>query len=192
MLGQNYNLTGHARDLDAARQGEILFYREPDLLPGIYTIETVVFDGTGRKSSARLATATIPAATPLTMSSLVIVNRLEDVSQRPSGVAPLYVDRMLLYPNVGQPLRKSIRTELPFYFAVHGASAGASAFAQLLRNGQLQAEAPVPLAAPSRGRIQHVGRLDISALPAGTYELRIRVTTGVHEAVRSAFFTLID
>ena len=44
---------------------------------------------------------------------------------------------------------------------------------------------------PATGsRVQHVGRLPIGALPAGTYELRIRVTDGGQEMSRTAFFTL--
>ena len=36
------------------------------------------------------------------------------------------------------------------------------------------------------------GRLPIGALPAGTYELRIRVTDGTREESRTAYFTLRD
>jgi hypothetical protein len=62
----------------------------------------------------------------------------------------------------------------------------------LLRNGQAVAEAPLQLAAASGSRIQHVGRLPVGSLPAGTYELRIRVLTGGKEISRTAFFTLVD
>jgi hypothetical protein len=76
--------------------------------------------------------------------------------------------------------------ELPFYFALYGATAGLTASAQLLRNGQVLAEAPVQLAAGAGPRVQHVGRFPIGALPPGTYQLRIRVG----ELTRSSFFTL--
>jgi hypothetical protein len=66
------------------------------------------------------------------------------------------------------------------------------AYAQLLRNGEALAEAPVQLLPPTGSRIQHVGRLPIGALPPGTYELRIRVTDGRRELSRTAFFTLQD
>jgi hypothetical protein len=46
---------------------------------------------------------------------------------------------------------------------------------------------------PAAGsRVQHVGRLPIGALPAGTYELRIRVTGAHQELSRTAYFTLQD
>jgi hypothetical protein len=41
-------------------------------------------------------------------------------------------------------------------------------------------------------RVQHVGRLPIAALPAGTYELRIRVSDGRQELSRTAFFTIVE
>ena len=43
-LSQQYMLTGDAKDLEAAKNGEILFYREPMLPPGVYTMESIVFD----------------------------------------------------------------------------------------------------------------------------------------------------
>ena len=43
-VSQQYLLAGDAKDLEAARRGEILFYREPDLAPGVYTMESIVFD----------------------------------------------------------------------------------------------------------------------------------------------------
>jgi hypothetical protein len=48
------------------------------------------------------------------------------------------------------------------------------------------------LPAPTDGRLQHIGRLPVDNLPAGTYELRIRVSDGRREVSRAAFFTLQD
>lgn len=192
-LSQQYVLSGDAKDLEAAKKGEILFYREPDLQPGVYTMETIVFDAIGQQGSARVATLNIskPDASGIDMSSLVLVRRGEDVSNAPSeGAAPLYVGHTLLYPNLGEPIRKSSATELPFYFTLYGNTRGVTAHAQLLRNGEAVAEAPVPLAESSGPRLQHVGRIPIDTLPLGTYELRIRATDGTHDISRTAFFTL--
>ena len=64
--------------------------------------------------------------------------------------------------------------------------------AQLLRNGRTVAEGPVQLPPASGSRVQHVGRLPIGTLSAGTYELRILVNDGVHDMSRTAYFTLRD
>jgi hypothetical protein len=197
-VSQHYLLTGDAKDLEAARRGEILFYREPDLAPGIYTMEAIVFDPLANQGSARVATLTIPAPDPSTlgMSSLVLVSRIEDIggATAPSSplVAPLYVGRTLIYPNLGEPITRSAASELPFYFTLYGAVDGVKAYAQLLRNGQALAEAPIDLPPANGSRVQHVGRFPIGALPEGTYQLRIRVADGRQEVSRTAFFTLRD
>ena len=124
------------------------------------------------------------------MSSLVLVNRVEEVQTPTSPTAPLYVGHALLYPNLGEPIRNFASRELPFYFVLYGDLRAVKAYAQLSRNGHALAEAPVELPSAESSRIQHVGRLPVGALPAGTYELRIRVTDGPHEASRTAYFTL--
>jgi VWFA-related protein len=194
-ISQQYLLAGDAKDLEAARNGSILFYREADLAPGVYTMEAVVFDAIAQQGSARVSTLSVPktGAASMSMSSLVLVDRIEEVSGLPAEVAtapPLYVGRSLLYPHVGEPIRRSGASELPFYFVLYGNVQGLTASAQLLQNGKVLAEAPVQLPRSSGPRVQHVGRLPIGTLPAGTYELRIRVTDGKREESRTAYFTL--
>ena len=196
-LSQEYLLAGEARDSDAARHGEILFYREVDLPPGVYSVESVVFDVPSGQASARRATLTVPdpERAGLGMSSLLLVDRIEEVTEQHAGermAGPLYVGRKLLYPNLGTPIRRSEATELPFYFTVYGSTEETQARADLLRSGQTLAEAPVTLPRSSERTVQHVGRLPVGALPAGTYELRIRVTNGRQDVSRQAFFTLVD
>jgi VWFA-related protein len=196
-LTQQYVLSGEAKDLEAAKHGEILFYREPILAAGVYTMETIVFDATAAQGSARVATLTVPPLEPiLGMSSLVLVNRIENLKDAPSPesgvVPPLYVGQTLVYPNLGETISKGTTAELPFYFTLYGDVQGAKASAQLLQNGRALAESPVELPLASGSRVQHVGRLPISTLPAGTYELRITVTDGGHEVSRTAYFTLQD
>ena len=197
-LSQQYVLTGEAKDVEAAKNGEILFYRDPDLVPGVYTMETIVFDGMARQGSARVTTLNVPPveASSIGMSSLVLVSRVDEVNDPPSadarGAAPLYVGNRLFYPNLGEPIRKSAATELPFFFTLYGTGHPDQVFVQLLRNGQILAEAPLQLGTTTGSRIQQVGRLPISTLPVGTYELRIRVLYGKQELARTAFFTLLD
>jgi VWFA-related protein len=195
-LSQEYVLTGDAGELEAARKGNILFYREPDLPPGVYTMEAVVFDAIARQGSVRLSTLTVPETTAgrVAMSSLVLVGRAEDVSHARTGespgAGPLYVGQTLLYPNLGEPIRKSVSPEIAFYFALYQHVPGMTATAELLRNGHLVAAAPVALSAPTGPRSQHVSRLPVAALPVGTYELRIQVTGGGRELSRTVYFTL--
>jgi VWFA-related protein len=195
-VSQQYLLTGEAKDLEAAKQGEILFYREVDLPAGLYGLEAIVFDATTGDGSARAATLTVsPPASGVGMSSLVLVNRVEEVADPPAtrdGSPPLYVGNRLLYPNLGEPIRRDAAGELPFYFALYGNAQGAGVSAQLYRAGQLLADAPVQLPSAQGPRVQHVGRLPVGALPAGTYELRISVRAAGRDLSQAAFFTLRD
>jgi VWFA-related protein len=194
-LSQHYVLAGDARDVETARQGDIIFYREVDLDPGVYTIESMVFDLGAQQGSARVSTLSVPATRTggRGISSLVLVNRIEETSDPQQSTTasrpPLYVGRTLVYPNLGEPISRSATKELTFYFAIYGASPDMNVTAQLLRNGQPLAEAPVTIAG-TRSRIQHVGRLPIVALPTGTYELRIRIDSGGAAQARTAFFTI--
>ena len=43
-MSQQYQLTGQLHELASARQGEILFFRAPELPSGLYTV-AVRFDG---------------------------------------------------------------------------------------------------------------------------------------------------
>jgi VWFA-related protein len=203
-LSQQYVMSGDAKDVAAARKGTILFYREPHLAPGVYTMEAIALDVVANQGSARISTVTVRATDPsaLGMSSLVLVDHVEQTesatpapkaSGEPERAAPFYMGNSLIYPNVGEPVSKSASATLPFYFTVYrGTNAPLTAAAQLLKNGRVLAEAPVALAGNDSPRVQQLGQFPISGLAAGTYELRIRVNSGAQEAVQSAYFTLRD
>jgi hypothetical protein len=126
------------------------------------------------------------------MSSLILVRRVEEVSDASTATTPLYVGKTLLYPNLGETIQRSSTSELPFYFTLYGDVSGATAAAQLLRNGQAVAEAPIELATPANDRVQQLARLPIGGLAAGTYELRVKISKSGREISRSAFFTVSD
>ena len=84
------------------------------------------------------------------MSSLVLVSRIEDVGDASAPSSTRASRRSmsagtLIYPNLGEPIARSASSELPFYFALYGPLEGVKAHAQLLRNGQALAEAPIEL-----------------------------------------------
>ena len=180
-----------------ARNGEILFYRQPELDPGVYTLEAIVHDPAGNRASARLSTITVPPvsgnSTPL--STLVIVRRIDKVESTERTVtAPFYYGELLLYPNAGEPLKKGADAEVVFYFAFHRRpGSDPSATLEILHSGKAIASVPVDLP-PARqdGRLQHVGKLPVGQFPPGTYELRLRLRAGSEEQVRSAYFTIAE
>jgi VWFA-related protein len=189
-MSQRYQLQGPIEQMPQASKGEVLFYREPVLPPGVYTMEAVVYDALSNRATVRLSTLEVRDVDPaaVAMSSVMAVHRTERVpeDQRVPG-SPLYVDDRLLLPNMGEPVSK----ELPFYFVVYPvAGAGTTeASLELLQNNQSLAKAPLELAKPdANGRIQQVSRLPLEALKPGSYELRVTVKQGASQVSRQLVF----
>ncbi len=196
-VSQHYELTGPITQIDGARKGEILFYRESELPPGLYTMETVVHDALAGKSSVRFSTVEVPkyADSALRISSLVPIKRSEKVAEkeRPAG-NPLLVNDVVLYPNLGDPVSKTAK-EVGFYFAIYPAANGPAPTAtiELMQNGKLVAQLPMPLAgADPSGRIQQVGRLPTDQLPPATYELRAIVRQGSQTAASTTMLRIVE
>ncbi len=87
---------------------------------------------------------------------------------------------------------QSATNDLPFYFTLYGDAHGATASAQLLRNGRAIAEAPIELTAETN-RSRAAARTPADRRVAGRHvQLRIKVAQGAREVSRSAFFTLAE
>jgi hypothetical protein len=129
------------------------------------------------------------------LSSLVLVKRVEAVpeAERSSG-GPLYYGETVIYPNLGQPFRRSSSKVLGFYFTVcvgAGATAPARALIEIIREGHAVGQATTELAAPdSNGRIQHVGTLPLERFAPGSYELKVSLMQDPPFVTRSAPFTV--
>jgi len=174
-----------------------LFYREREFEPGVYKMEAIVHDAIGERASVRFATleARPTNDTALRASTLVLVASGERVTgaDRPAG-NPFLVGDMLLYPNLGEPVRKSASPEIGFFVTVYPAKGPkAEARLELLQNGRPLATLPLPLDQPdSAGRIQQVSRLPTAAVPPGTYDLRVIITQGSQQIVRSTVIRLVE
>ncbi len=194
-VSQHYEITGPIADLERAKQGEVIFYREPELPPGVYTLEAVVHDALADKFSVRFATVEVPRTDPagLRMSSLVLVKRGERVPEKDRRADnPLLVKDVVLYPNLGDAVSLSTK-EVGFYVAVYPVAGGAApdASLELLQNGAVVAQLPMPLQpADASGRIQQTGRLPIDRLTPGTYDLRVVVSQGTTRIARSTILRI--
>ncbi len=196
-MSQNYVLTGPMERADSVKQGNVLFYRERELEPGLYKMEAIVHDALADRASVRFATFERPAIDEqaLRLSNLVVIASAERVApaDRPSG-NPFLVGDRLLYPNLGEPVRKSVAPEIGFFFTVYPAKGAKSqARLELLQNGAALAKLPLPLVdADDSGRIQQVGRLPTSSLAPGTYDLRVIVSQGPRQVSRSTLIRIAE
>ena len=196
-VSQHYTVNGPIGEIDRAKQGDVIFYREPELPPGVYTMETVVHDTPSGQSSVRFSTVEVPRVDPakLRMSSIVLVKRGEKVPEKDRRADnPLLVNGVVLYPNLGEPVSRTAK-ELGFYFAVYPArnASAPEAAIEVLENGKPVARIPMPVgAADGSGRIQQIGRLPLQALAPGTYELRAVVRHGNEQVSRSTLLRVTD
>jgi VWFA-related protein len=197
-LSQHYEVRGPIGDLERAKQGEVIFYREPELPSGVYTMEAIVYDTPTNRASVRFSTVEVPKSdtTKLRMSSLMLVKRGEKIPEKDRRAGnPLLVNDVLLYPNLGEPISKSAK-EFGFYFAAYPAAGGQApvgALELIDNNGKTIAQLPIELAkASADGRIQQTGRLPLDRIAPGTYELRAIVKQGSEQVFRSAMLNIVE
>jgi VWFA-related protein len=196
-LSEHYQIRGDIAQLDRAKQGEVVFYRESELPAGVYSMETVVHDGPSGKSSVRFATVEVPRTedNKLRMSSLVLVRRGDNVPEKDRRADnPLLVNGVALSPNLGDPVSRASK-EATFYFAMYPGKEGSgpNVVIELLQNGKPVVQLPMPVPpADANGRIQQLGRLPIEQLAPGTYELRAVVKQGDQQVARSTMLRIVE
>ena len=196
-VSQPYRLNGPSDQVEAAKRGEILFFRQPALSPGSYKLEYVVYDALGKKAGAGSEPFVVldKPGQSLQASSLLIVQRTERVpaSER-TGDNPLYHGDLLLYPNLGTPLKKSVDKTVSFAITVHapgGAAPGATLV--LHKDGAPLGQVPLTLPAPdAAGKVQFASQLPLDNFPPGSYTLELTIERGSEKEIRKADFTLTE
>jgi VWFA-related protein len=195
-LSQHYQLSSPSAKLEAARAGDILFYREADLPPGKYVLDAVAYDATAAVSSVKSFPLEIagPGPSGAALSSLVVIDHVERVpaSER-DPKNPLYFGDTLVYPSMGDPLRRSSKV-MGFYFTAQGPASARKALLEITKAGQVVNRLTLDLPAPeASGRIQHAGTLPLDVFTPGAYELRVTLLDGAQRlATRSTSLTVTE
>jgi hypothetical protein len=196
-VSQHYQLSAPAAKLDAARAGDILFYRETELPPGKYTLDAVAYDSGAAAASVKSFPFEVPAPGPAgsVLSSLVVIDHVEQVPAAERDPRnPLYFGEMLVYPNLGDPLRKATAKAVGFYFTAQGPANVRKGQIEIVRDGKVTALFPLNLPAPAaNGIIQHAGTLPMASFVPGAYEIRVTLLAGTERlASRTASFTVAE
>jgi VWFA-related protein len=189
-MSQRYALSGPGAHPNAAPS--VLFYREIHLSPGSYELEAIAYDA--RSGAAGAATSTLeipPAATDhLRASSLMVVGSAEKLGAGEStGPKPLRYGDVLLYPNLGQAVRREADRALTFFVTAWPASERPAIDARLevVHDGRtVSATRSTSLRPDAEGRIQLASSVPLERLAPGAYELRLTLTDGKDEQVRTA------
>ncbi|HWP45146.1 MAG TPA: VWA domain-containing protein, partial [Blastocatellia bacterium] len=198
-LSRHYVLSGPVEQMEAAKRGEILFYREEQLPPGRYVVETAAYDKPSGKASIQRDTLEVLPSdkSKLRVSSLFILKRAERLTpeeQKKSN--PFHYGELVVYPNLGEPIRKSAMKQLPFFFNVYvpeGVKTAPKVGIEVLQRGQrlarLQSELPAPDPA---GRIQYASAIPLESFQPGSYELKVTVGEASAAISRSVAFTVAN
>jgi len=195
-LSNRYELSGPAGELESAKQGRVLFYREADLAPGVYSFEAVAYDAQTGRASVRTGKLEVPEAddSRLRLSSVVIVKRVEKAPAGQKAASPFQVGDLLLYPNLGEATNKEASKQLPFFFTLYapkGSRAAPKTSVELLQKGKTLARLPAELNEPdAQGRYQYLAALPLESIPPGEYELKVTAVEGTNSVSRSASFTV--
>ena len=196
-VSQRYLLSVPPANLAAARRGNVLFFQESDLPPGRYSVEAVAYDTMSGTASARTSNLVVPEAVaerPLRLSTVALIqsaDKLPPAEQRSGN--PLVYGDMMLYPNLGEPLRRTDGANMGFYFTAYGSDPYAAPLATIaILQGDLSlARVPMRLPVPdAMGRIQYAGTLPLQGLPTGDLTLRVSVSDGDATVSSETPFTL--
>jgi hypothetical protein len=196
-LSQQYRLTGPLAQLETARRGGIIFYREAELPPGRYTVAAAAYDATTGRAS--VVSAAVEVAAPRqgpALASVVLIKRAERVAagEVKQTDSPFRYGELLVYPYLDEPVRKSAAKELAFLLTVY-ASRGSTSAPKLtveIRQGArtLGKSAPDLPAPDAAGRIQFASTIPVEQLPPGSYELRVTASDAQGATTRTARFTV--
>lgn len=193
-LSQHYGLTGNIKDLNAAKKGDVLFYREAQLPPGKYRIQLIAFDATTGGVNVNTNPLEISSSDPTKprLSSVAVLKKAERLTpDEQRRDQPLHFGELLVYPNLGERIAAK---QLAYFFTAwppKGATKSMQMTLEILQNsrqiGKTSGELP---AADERGQIKYAGSFAIDKFQAGEYTLRVTVSDGLNSVTRSTNFII--
>jgi VWFA-related protein len=194
---QDFPISGAADQLEETKSRNFVFYRTVEMLPGRYTVETVVRDAVTGKSSARRSVLIIPRrdSAALGLGSVVLVKRLDppiatDVSLVDS---PLSYENRMVVPFISPALDADQWPSASFYFtAVVPPGPEPTVDIVVLREGEVlghmgQRNLPSP---DERGVIRYLASLPLDKLQEGQYDIRVIISQGDLATVGGMTFSI--
>lgn len=193
-LSQHYALNGPTQNLEAAKKGNVLFYREAQLPPGKYQVQLISHDASTGNVNVSTTPLMIYASdeTKPRLSSVAVLKRAERLSaEEQRRDQPLRFGELLVYPNLGERIDHNTTKQLPYFFTAwpgKGATKPMQMTLEILQNnkslGTTSGELPP---ADERGQVKYAGSFAIDKFQPGTYELKITIN---NEVSRSTTFVI--
>ncbi len=197
-LSQQYRLRGAMINAQGLKDKTLTFSRFPDLDPGSYQVDVAIYDSAGDRASVATLPLTIPGVDVPVVGDLLIVDHAERVpADAPAtGGNPLVLNGLLLKPVIGPTIRGGTTSEVHFALPlslVPGTACPPVALSLFSHDGEVLASVSlVPGQPEPSGRLLAVGRVPLSAIPPGRYDLRVTVGTGQGARTRKAALTVIE
>ena len=196
-LSQHYALTGAIQDLEAAKKGGVLFYRETQLPPGKYRVQVIAYDTATNQANVSETPLEVVSTdqTRPRLSSVAVLKRAERLTAgEQQQERPLRFGELLVYPNLGERIDRKTAKQLAYFFTAwpgKGATKPLQVTLEILQNnrvvGKTSGELPP---ADDRGQIKYASSFAVDKLSPGVFELKVTVSDGVNSASRSTTFTL--
>ena len=180
--------------LDAYKAGNLTQTFRTLLIPGVYSMETAVYDRTGNKMGVDKKQFVVPPpSTKLSLSDIAIVRRADQLKDNPISDA-FYYEGGKVVPSLSDTLKGGPGTQLPFYFVVYKDDSISDAprlRMSIYLDGQLLAAPESPLPPPQKdGRIPFIASLPGDAFVPGKYELKVTIMQGPATADQQVAFTV--
>ena len=196
-LSQHYALTGATQDLEAAKKGNVLFYKETTLPPGKYRVQVIAYDSLTNQanvSETPLEIFSTNESRPR-LSSVAVLKRAERLTPGEQQTErPLRFGELIVYPNLGEKIDRNAAKQLAYFFTAwpgKGATKPLQVTLEILQSnrpvGKTSGELPP---ADERGQIKYASSFPLDKFSPGVFELRVTVSDGVNSATRSTTFNL--
>jgi VWFA-related protein len=181
-LSQHYALNGPIQDLEQAKKGDVLFYREAQLRAGKYHVQLISHDAATGSVNVSSTPLEIYAGddTKPRLSSVAVLKRAERLSPaEQQRDQPLRFGELLVYPNLGEQIDRNTAKQVAYFFTAwpgKGATKPLQMTLEILQNGKSLGTTSGELPpADERGQIKYAGSFAIDKFQPGKYELRIIV-----------------
>lgn len=196
-VSQHYALTGAAQDLETAKKGNVLFYRELQLPPGKYRVQVIAYDTATGQANVSFTPLEITSTdeTKPRLSSVAVLKRAERLTLgEQQQDRPLRFGELLVYPNLGERIDRNATKQLAYFFTAwpgKGATKPLQVTLEILQNnrpvGKTAGELPP---ADERGQIKYASSFPLDKFSPGVFELKVTVSDGVNSATRSTSFNV--
>ncbi len=161
-FSDDYPFEGPLDKLDQIKRGNLLLKRPFTLKPGEYTLEAVAQDRDSGKTSVTTQPLRVVPTDGLSVSSLVVIRRLDPAEADLPLDDPFRLERMRVVPNLDLPVPLATNPQLSVYLTAYAApkSAAPRMMLEFLQDDRIVARARPDLPAPDEhGRIQYVGHV---------------------------------